>query len=191
MGEKVNKLEKEKHRRQKNKKQKEEKRIEHASGEQIDCWKEKCDAQTIKIFDLKRQIQIDLNSKIKKLQIECESVRRKYDLVSNGQLDDDKFCNKQLSKLLDEIESNENKICDLETTICELKFERESMEICHSKLQKQIDSKSESKMQICSRNDPELQNLLDSMRFIINKLKKENVLLKKNGKSKKKSKQEP
>merc|ERR1712129_306067 len=185
--EKVNKLEKEKHRRQKNKKQKEEKRIEHASGEQIDCWKEKCDAQTIEIFDLKRQIQIDLNSKIKKLQIECESVRRKYDLVSNGQLDDDKFCNKQLSKLLDEIESNENKICDLETTICELKFERESMEICHSKLQKQIDSKSESKMQICSRNDPELQNLLDSMRFIINKLKKEKFFKKKKKKKKKKS----
>merc|ERR1712129_199055 len=155
----------EKHKRQKDKKQKEEKRIEHASGEQIDCWKGKCDAQTIEIFDLKRQIQIDLNSKIKKLQIECERVRRKYDLVSNGQLDDDKFCNKQLSKLLDEIESNVNKICDLETTICELKFERESMEICHSKLQKQIDSKSENKMQICSRNDPELQNLLDSMRF--------------------------
>merc|ERR1712228_663295 len=43
---------------------------------------------------------------------------------------------------------------------------------------------------ICSRNDPQLQNLLDSMRFIIAKLKKENQSLKtnKNGNSAQSSK---
>merc|ERR1711933_673493 len=59
---------------------------------------------------------------------------------------------------------------------------RESMEITLQKLQKQIASQSADKsnenMVISSRNDPKLQNLLDSMRFIINKLKKENQSLK-------------
>jgi len=72
----------------------------------------------------------------------------------------------------------------LETKIIELKFEREHLEINCNKLQKQISSNISSnnnnnnKMNISSRNDPELQNLLDSMRFIINKLKKENQNLK-------------
>eukprot|EP01083_Nonionella_stella_P096366 270873_1 len=111
---------------------------------------------------------LQLKKEIERLQTEAQSLQRKYDFVVNES--DNKM-------MIDEMERNENKMIELQSKITELQFDREDMEIKYNKVQKELRAVDAKKV-IASRNDPELQNLLDSMRFIINKLKKENQGLK-------------
>lgn len=153
-------------------------------------WRSKYEDAQRQIIELKRVVEIEQMKELRTLRLENQSMKRKRDLL-NGPDEDRSLSDKQIAKLLDEIEAKSKMVIDLEIKVNELEFEREDLEIKCKKLQKQIGECSPSengngKMVISSRNDPELQNLLDSMRFIINKLKKENQALKmkeKGGKS--------
>merc|ERR1712130_317684 len=100
--------------------------------------KEKYDKSQKEIFELKKIIELEQKNEIKKLKIENQSIKRKYNLLNSE--NSENSGNKQLTKLFDEIEIKDNKIIDLETKIIELKFEREHLEINCNKLQKQISS---------------------------------------------------
>jgi len=147
-------------------------------------WRTKYEEAQRQILDLKRVVEIEQMKELRTLRMENQSMKRKQDLLS-GKTEDRSLSDKQIAKLLDEIEAKSKVVIDLEIKVNELEFEREDLEIKCKKLQKEIDQhvptanvNGSGKMVISSRNDPELQNLLDSMRFIINKLKKENQSLK-------------
>jgi len=153
---------------------------EEKEQDKEETWRQKCSELQMEVMELKKVIEIKQIKEIKKLKVENSSLRRKYDFLKEDNND-----NKQLSKLLDEIEAKDGKIIDLESKITELQFERESADIKYQKLLQQHQQQNggvvdASKLVISSRNDPQLQNLLDSMRFIINKLKKENSKLREN-----------
>ena len=118
----------------------------------------------------------DICCKQKKDETELLKFKEKY---NKSQKEVNK-CQEIIEKIENNVNNKENgndKILELETKITQLKFEREDLEIKCNKLQKKLNDNKNEKLNISSRNDPQLQNLLDSMKFIINKLKKENQTL--------------
>jgi len=144
-------------------------------------WRAKWEAAQCQIRDLRKVIEIEQSKEIRTLRLENQAMKRKHDLLS-GQSEDRSISDKQIAKLLDEIEAKSKGVIDLEIKVNELEFEREALDLKHRKMQKEVARRSPPPDDapgtvIASRSDPELQNLLDSMRFIITKLKKENQSL--------------
>lgn len=154
------------------------------------------------IIELRKIIEIEKAKEIGKLKIKIDSLSMKCDLMRDKlNFENTAKYDKQFAKLLDAIENEKNVNLDLECTIAELKFDREHVQLLFEKSEKKLKNmslkmqyesqsmstaellnmnSSEIEINIKSRNDPQLQNLLDSMKFLMNKLKKENESLLRN-----------